>query len=100
MFSRAIDWWDELNEEKKTLVHFVAHILEFATVLVLLAVVLEMKIDRMQRVAAATERAQQWSELAVVYTEQSKLYGEWLRVVRAKEGLIDSLAKTAEGKTP
>ena len=100
MFSRAIEWWDNLNDEKKSLLHFVAHILEFAFLIVLVAVVLEMKIDRMRRVAAASERAEHWNQLAIQYAEQSKSYGEWLKAVRAKEGLTDSLAKTAGDKTP
>ena len=94
MLSQAIEWWDNLNDEKKSLLHFVAHILEFAIIVVLAAVVIEMRLDRMRRVAAATERAQIWNGLASEYAEQSRLYGEWLKAVRAKEGLVDSLANT------
>ena len=96
MFSWAIQIWDNLDEQKKSLLHFVAHTLELAIILVLAAVVIEMRLDRMRRVAAATERAQIWNGLALEYAEQSRLYGEWLRAVRAKEGLIDSLANTTK----
>ena len=94
MFSRAIDWWDELNEEKKTLVHFVAHILEFAIIIAAAVVVVRIHTIQQARIEAQDIRLEEYYAHLAKSSEQMRLYGEWLSVVRAKEGLIDSLAKT------
>lgn len=86
-----------MTDEKKSLLHFVAHILEFAILVVLVALVAGMYIDRAKRQQQQSERLSEWYRQKEQYDEQSRLYQEWLINVRKKDEGIDSLFKKLEG---
>jgi len=100
MFFWAIRLWDALGDEKKSLLHFFAHIIEFALILVVVVVYLKEHYEKMQRLEIQAKRVEQWEILNKENVENNRLYKEWLLRVREKDGLLDSLAKTTERTPP
>lgn len=83
-----IGWWDDLDNEKKSILHFIAHILEFALIIAAVVIAVRIYVIQQERIQAQDVRLQEYYAHLAVSVENMRLYGEWLSVVRAKEGLV------------